>query len=70
MQYIFTSTNSVHHRRFGSLRGACEKQGRTKGHIKRTWNCVHRHNQESFGLHSKLPTVRNCSLERMFTPLI
>jgi hypothetical protein len=48
MRLVFTSVNPVEHRCFGSLRGAHEKQGSAKGHIKRTSNCVHRHNQESF----------------------
>jgi hypothetical protein len=39
----------VHHGRFGSPRVAGEKQGRPKGHIKRTWHCIHRHKRDPFG---------------------
>jgi hypothetical protein len=43
IRQVFTSVNSVHYRRFGSLRVAREKQRRAKGHIKRIRNCVYRH---------------------------
>jgi hypothetical protein len=38
----------VHHGRFGSPHIAGEKQGRAKGHMKRTWHCIHRHKKRSF----------------------
>jgi hypothetical protein len=35
--------------RFGSPRVAGEKQGRAKGHVKRTWHCIHRHKRDPSG---------------------